>query len=71
MASTIEKTILRLQFDKGLGEDGKQKYTTKSFQNLRHDAEDTNLLQVSNAVGALSQEKVLRTTKVQTTLIEA
>lgn len=67
--ATIEKSVLRLEFDNGII-DGKQKYKASSFSNLKHDATDQNILQTSRAINALTQPEVLRTTTVVTSLIE-
>lgn len=69
MAARIEKTQLRLQFDAG-EVDGKQKYKSKTFSNIKHSAENDNLLLVSNSINALSEKDVLITKKVVTSVLE-
>lgn len=68
--STVVKNQLKLEFDNGVVE-GKQKYKAKTFSNIKEEATDENLLEVSKAINALTEKAVLKTTKVVSTLIEA
>lgn len=67
--STVEKVQLKLEFDNGLV-DGKQKYKPRTFSNIKETATDENILGTSDAINALSENPVLRTSKVVTSLIE-
>lgn len=69
MASRIEKTQLRLQFDAG-EVDGKQKYKNKTFSNIKHSASNEDLLVVSNSINTLSEKNILITQKVVTSVLE-
>ena len=67
--STVMRQGLRIRFDNG-NVDGKQKYKSKSFTNIRSEATDDNLLEVSNALNNLTKKEILQTFRDTNTLIE-
>ena len=69
--SSVQKVQLKLEFDNGMSDEGKQKYKSRTLSNIRHEASDDNLLQASNAINALTSKEVLRTSKIVTTEITA
>lgn len=67
--ATVMRQGLRVRFDDGM-KNGKQKYKSKSFTNIREEATDDNLLAVSNALNELTEKEILQTFKDTNTLIE-
>lgn len=67
--SIVDKTQLKLQFDNGMV-DGKQRYKSKTFSNIKNDASDDGLFAASSAINTLSGDSVLKTLRVVTTAIE-
>lgn len=67
----ITNNQLRLEFDNGKTESGKQKFKAKTFSNINANATDENLLAAAQAVDGLTKKNLLKTKKVVTSEITA
>ncbi|SCI44397.1 MULTISPECIES: DUF1659 domain-containing protein [unclassified Romboutsia] len=60
---------LKLQFNKGLGTDGKEITGSKTFSNLKEDASPEDVLAVANAFGGLQKHDLYNIVKIDYTSI--
>lgn len=58
--ANLRASSLRLVFDYGLDEKGKQVYKAKTFSNIRLEATPDQLSQAANALGSLSDKPLVR-----------
>lgn len=58
---------LKLQFDKGLGTDGKALTGSKTFSNLKSDANADDVLEVANSIASLQKHDLYDVLKLDST----
>ena len=63
-----EKTTLKLELDGGIV-DGKQKFVSKSFSQIKTDAEDQNLHSTALAISQLQARDLINVKKLEVTSI--
>ena len=61
-------TSLKIRFDLGM-EDGQSKTKSKTFSNVKHDADAQNVYDVAEALMALQEYTVLETAKIDNTTL--
>ena len=68
MATELKNnSSLKLQFDKGLGENGKAVTGSKTFSNLKPDANADDVLAVANALANLQKHDLIDVLKLDST----
>ena len=60
---------LRVKFDCGLNESGNTLVKSRTYSNLKHDAESGDVLEVAEALASLQQHGVLEITKIDNTTL--
>lgn len=69
MASkNLEKVSLKLEYNQGLV-DGKEKFSSKNFNNIKVDATDQNLLEFSTIVENIQAKDLNKVYKLETSVL--
>ncbi|MBC5997666.1 DUF1659 domain-containing protein [Romboutsia ilealis] len=70
MATEIKNaSSLKLQFNKGLGPNGKAVMGSKTFSNLKESSSADDILEVANAIGNLQKHDLYDVVKIDYTSI--
>ena len=70
MATEIKNASpLKLQFNKGLGSNGKAQISSKTFSNLKENATADDVLEVANAISDLQKHDLYDIIKIDYTSI--
>ena len=65
-----QRTRLVLQFHLGQDEDGKEIFTSKSFQNIHGEASDAGLASVAEALISLQQHQIYSISRQNTYVLD-
>lgn len=69
MASkNLEKVSLKIEYSEGLV-DGKEKFSSKNFNNIKLDATDQNLLEFSTIVENIQDKDLSKVYKLETSVL--
>lgn len=67
--SVVDKVILRLRFEE-MTEDGKEKISSRSYNNVKSDIEDQAIYNTGKIISSLQEKPVESISKVATTVFE-